>query len=379
MISITNLSNCCGCTACASICSHEAIEMKPDVLGFKYPKVDKSKCIDCGLCEKVCAFNDNYDKSLNMPNPLAFAARHKDMSEIMKSRSGAAFVAISDYVLDNGGVVYGVGYKGHFVVSHKRATTKEERDEFRGSKYVQSDLNGVFKQVKDDLKNGLTVLFSGTPCQTAGLNSYVGSKLRNQLILVDIICHGVPSPYIWQDYLNYLERKIGKKVVGVNFRDKKYGWASHRESFLYEMDTSYTSYTYTFYQHIMFRESCYNCKYCNTIRPSDITIADFWGWQKTNPNFNIDNKGVNLILVNTTKGQNVWNIVKQNMNIVEAKLENCLQPNLQKPSWRNEKYDNFVFDYQQKGFNYVMKKYMKESLLSKIKRIVNKFVRRILR
>ena len=154
MIDIKDKHDCCGCTACESICPHSAITMKPDVFGFKYPEVDKNKCVDCGLCDKVCAFNDNYDKTLNLPEPIAYAARHKEMSEIMKSRSGAAFVAISDWILDNGGVVYGAGYRGHFVVTHKRATTKEERDEFRGSKYVQSDLTGIFKQVREDLKNG---------------------------------------------------------------------------------------------------------------------------------------------------------------------------------------------------------------------------------
>ena len=137
MVNITDKSQCCGCTACANICAHEAITMEPDALGFLYPKVDESKCVDCGLCDKVCAFNDNYDKSLNLPSPDVYGARHKDMDEVMKSRSGATFVAISDYILDNGGVVYGVGYKEHFRVAHKRATTKEERDEFRGSKYVQ--------------------------------------------------------------------------------------------------------------------------------------------------------------------------------------------------------------------------------------------------
>lgn len=176
MIKINNPSDCCGCTACASICAHDAISMEPDALGFLYPKVDTSKCVECGLCEKVCQFNDNYDRSLNLKKPIAYAARHKDINEIMKSRSGAAFVAISDYVLEQGGVVYGAGYKDHFRVAHKRATTKKERDEFRGSKYVQSDLTGVFRQVKEDLKNGLTVLFSGTPCQTAGLNAFVGKN-----------------------------------------------------------------------------------------------------------------------------------------------------------------------------------------------------------
>ncbi len=232
MINIKNKADCCGCTACASICPHDAIEMTPDVMGFLYPVVDMSKCIDCGLCEKVCAFNEHYDTCLNLPEPDAYAARHKDMHEVETSRSGAAFIAISDYVLENGGVVYGAGYTDHFRVVHKRATTKEERDEFKGSKYVQSDMNTVFRQVKNDLKNGLTVLFSGTPCQTAGLNSYVGKRLREHLILVDIVCHGVPGPNLWRDYIAYLEKKQGDKICWVNFRDKqKFGWAAHHETF----------------------------------------------------------------------------------------------------------------------------------------------------
>ena len=232
MIQITDKSQCCGCTACASICVYDAITMQPDAMGFLYPAVDRDKCVDCGLCEKVCAFNDHYDTSLNLPQPDAYAARHKDMREVETSRSGAAFIAISDYVLENGGVVYGAGYTDHFRVVHKRATTKEERDEFKGSKYVQSDMNTVFRQVKKDLKDGLTVLFSGTPCQTAGLNSYIGRKLRERLILVDIVCHGVPGPYLWRDYIAYLEKKQGDKICWVNFRDKqKFGWKAHRETF----------------------------------------------------------------------------------------------------------------------------------------------------
>ena len=189
MIKITDLSRCCGCTACASICSHNAIVMQPDALGFLYPEVDKDKCVDCGLCEKVCAFNNRYDTSMNFEEPIAYGARHKDINEVETSRSGAAFIAISDYILEQGGVVYGAGYTGHFRVVHKRATTKKERDEFKGSKYVQSDMNTVFRQVKNDLRNGLMVLFSGTPCQTAGLNSYVGRQLRQNLWLTLIPQH----------------------------------------------------------------------------------------------------------------------------------------------------------------------------------------------
>lgn len=214
MIHIQNPKDCCGCTACASICAHDAITMEPDALGFLYPKVDESKCIDCGLCEKVCQFNDHYDTSLNLPQPDVYGARHKNLQEVETSRSGAAFIAISDWILAHDGVVYGVGYTDHFRVVHKRATTKEERNEFKGSKYVQSDLTDVFRQVKKDLKEGRIVLFSGTPCQTSGINAYVGRRLRENLYLVDIICHGVPSPYVWRDFIAYLERNRAMKSYG---------------------------------------------------------------------------------------------------------------------------------------------------------------------
>lgn len=358
MIRINDPADCCGCTACASICNHDAITMVPDALGFLYPKVDESKCVECGLCEKVCAFNDNYDKSLNLPKPDAYAARHKDMDEIMKSRSGAAFVAISDYILEQGGVVYGAGYKDHFRVAHKRAISKEERDEFRGSKYVQSDLTGVFRMVKQDLKDGLTVLFSGTPCQTSGLHSYVGKKLMENLVLIDIVCHGVPGPYIWRDYLAFLEKKQGDTILVVNFRDKEvFGWKAHRETFKFRMGGGKMSFTYVFYQHIMFRHSCGKCHFCNTTRPSDITIADFWGWEKTDPNINQDDKGVSLVLVNTPKGREIFEAVKDKLNTIPAELENCLQPNLQHPSVIHPKRMDFEKEYIKYGFKHVMYKY----------------------
>lgn len=355
MIKIKDKSDCCGCTACANVCMHDAITMKPDALGFLYPVVDKIKCVDCGMCEKVCAFNDNYDVSMNLIQPDVYAARHKNMLEVETSRSGAAFIAISDYVLKNGGVVYGVGYTEHFRVVHKRATTKEERDEFKGSKYVQSDLDHVFRQVRKDLKNNLLVLFSGTPCQTAGLNSYIGKKLRENLILVDIVCHGVPGPYLWRDYLAYLEKKQGDRICMVNFRDKQmYGWTAHHETFKFVNSKNKISFRYLFYQNIMFRYSCGKCHYTNTKRPSDITIADFWGWEKIDKNINKDDKGVSLILVNSEKGRKIFNLVKNNMIVVSVQLQDCMQPNLRRPSVIHPLRKNFERDFIRKGIEYVM-------------------------
>ena len=378
MINIKDPKNCCGCTACASICSHDAISMEPDAMGFLYPKVDVGKCVECGLCEKVCQFNENYDRSLNLEEPVAFAARHKDIDEVMKSRSGAAFVAISDYILEQGGVVYGAGYKDHFRVAHKRATTKEERDEFRGSKYVQSDLIGVFRSVKDDLKNGLTVLFSGTPCQTAGLNSFVGKKLRENLVLIDIVCHGVPGPYVWREYLAYLEKKHGAKICRVDFRDKvKFGWKAHNETVTFEGGKM--SYTHLFYQHIMFRHSCGVCHYTNLQRPSDITLADFWGWEKTDPTLNTDDKGYSLVLCNTEKGRQLFEAVKDRMNTMPVDMTKAMQPNLEHPSEIHPKRMAFEKSFEKYGFEKTMKRFgymgWQKKVLRYYKRIVNKYHR----
>lgn len=378
MIQVKDKSDCCGCTACASICPKDAITMEPDTLGFKYPKVDLSKCIACGLCEKVCAFNDNYDKSLNLRVPEIYAARHKDIHEIETSRSGAAFIAISDYILENGGIVYGVGYKEHFRVVHKRATTKEERNEFKGSKYVQSDLDGIFRQVKEDLKLGNTVLFSGTPCQTAGLNSYIGKKLRENLVLVDIVCHGVPSPYIWRDYLAYIEKKYKSKVVKVDFRDKsRIGWSGHIESFVFDNGRKIESkiYTYLFKQDIMLRQSCSKCHFTNYKRPSDFTIGDYWGWERISTNFNMDNKGCSLLLINTEKGRRIFERIKKELLYIYTFHERCVQPNLQHPSHFDNQWVKFCNLYAKKGFISIAKRYGILGWRYKVKQIKRSIIR----
>lgn len=375
MIQITDKSQCCGCTACANICTHNAIIMQPDALGFLYPVIDKTKCVNCGLCEKVCAFNINYDTTLNLIQPLAYAARHKNIKEIETSRSGAAFIAISDYILENGGVIYGAGYTDHFRVIHKRATTKQERDEFKGSKYVQSDLNSIFREIKKDLKNGTIVLFSGTPCQTAGLAAYIGKNLRKKLFLVDIVCHGVPSPYIWRDYLTFIEKKEKSKICKVNFRDKeKFGWTAHKETFKFinKKETSEDYFTYLFYQHIIFRHSCQECYFTNLKRPSDITIADFWGWEKSDPTFNADDKGASLILINTERGKEVLKEVNKDLTIFPVKLKNCIQPNLQHPSIMHPKRINLENDYMHNGFTYILKKYGNYGWKYNIRRFLRK-------
>lgn len=371
-------ADCCGCTACASICSAGAILMEPDALGFLYPIVDATKCKDCGACEKVCSFNQGYERSHNLSCPDVYGAQHKDIDEVKGSRSGAAFVAMSDYVLEHGGVVYGAGYKDHFRVAHKRAVSKRERDEFRGSKYVQSDMSGVFNSVKRDLIEGKIVLFSGTPCQTSGLNSFLGPTLREKIVLVDIICHGVPGPFLWRDFLLYVERLKKDTVTSVCFRNKKiFGWADHRESFVFSLHPQQEVYFKgTFYKDVMIRRSCGKCPYANTVRPSDITIGDFWGWEKHHPHFDSANVGVSLIIVNTPKGRDFFSCIKADLRCFRSSLEESLQPNLQAPTRIHPFRDQFETAYVQRGFEYAYKKFgnpnrcLVRRLISSIKRFV---------
>lgn len=362
MIDIKNPSACCGCSACQQICPKNAITMIPDALGFLYPKVDLDKCVNCKLCEMVCAFNDNYETPEAMDKPVAYGCIIKDDTERARSQSGGAFAALSSAVLDLNGIVYGAGFLDKYHVGHKRATNREERDEFRQSKYVQSDVNDCFRYVKADLKNGLTVLFSGTACQIAGLKSYLKlSRVDAQnLFTIDIICHGVPSPGFWKDYLLFKEKEHKQPFRFFNFRDKSIaGWRAHVESFIWEDGTKTSSREYTriFYLSLMNRKSCSNCHFTNLHHPSDITIADFWGVEKQDDKFGSDNKGTSLILINTPKGNELFQRVEKKFDCIVAKQDAFMQPNMMHPTYEHPDRVYFENVYAKKGFEYVFKKY----------------------
>ena len=214
-------------------CNKKAITMVADsTLGFLYPQINTSLCVNCGKCDLICQFQDNYNKYDNYNEPYVYAMRPLDEKELMKSQSGAAFFILSNIILKEGGIVYGAIFDKHFNVVHNRATTTEEREKMRMSKYVQSDIQNIYPLIKKDLSEGKKVLFSGTPCQVAGIRSFLGKNLSEKLYTIDIICHGVPSPKVWRDYLEYLKKKYHKKIISIITRDKKYGWASHNETYI---------------------------------------------------------------------------------------------------------------------------------------------------
>ena len=365
--------NCCGCGVCAEACGHSAIEMKKDELGFKIARVNEDRCIDCSLCDRICPFINN---RCDNPNPVAYAARHKNIEEVRRSRSGAIFVALSDYILENNGAIYGAGFGSNFVVTHKRADSGEIRDTFRGSKYAQSDMTGIYSLIKKDLRDGIPVLFSGTPCQVSAVNNYIPDSIKDKLYTIDIICHGVASPRVWKEFIDYIKKKEHIKLITVNFRDKNiFGWSGlHRESFVFSKNKVKT-YPFTFYKSFLIRESCSRCPFTSLKRQGDVTLGDFWGWNNTIPDFVNDDLGVSLILSNTAKGTMLLEEVKKDLNLRRIKLTDVLQPNLQYPTSRDPRSDEFKRDYANYGFNYVRKKYWKASFVQRVKTRIKNLLR----
>lgn len=374
--------DCSGCSACADACPVDAIRMRPDKEGFLYPVIDESACIHCGKCDKVCGFKAVNNREARYELPKAFGIKHKVDAVRQSSRSGAAFVAFSDLILEQGGAVYGAAMQDDFSVSHIRAVTAEQRDRMKTAKYVQSDVTSVYPLVEADLKAGMSVLFSGTPCQVAGLRAMLESKHVDTQCLVccDLVCHGVPSPMVWKDYLAYVQEIHGGSITAANFRDKSFGWDSHCESFTIEGKRKKVvsrDYTDLFYDHIMFRPACHNCKFANVNRPGDLTLADFWGIEKNDPSFD-DNRGVSLVLVSSSKGKNLLDQAKAYLDWFECELTNCIQPTLVKPSAPSPRREQFWQDYQTMPFKLVLKKYTcPVTVLGKVKRNIKNAMYRL--
>lgn len=355
-----NKAECSGCTACMSICPKNAIKMVEDNEGFKYPKIDKDKCINCGACFRICP---NVKKDNSNTIKKAYGAKHKDEKERVTSRSGGVFVALSDYILSQNGLVYGAELTKDFTVKHNRAENEVQRDKFKGSKYIQSKMENIIEKVQQDLENDKKVLFSGTPCQVAAVNSCIKGQYKENLYTCDLICHGVPSELIFKEFLRYIEKKNHKKIKEFIFRDKRFGWESHYETSIFEDKTQVTTQYFRnlFYGHDILRPSCYKCNYANIHRPADITIADFWGIEEVNPNF-LDKKGVSLVIINNEKGNELFEQVKQDLNLVDCSIEDCIKHTytLTNPTPISKNRDKFWEDYRNKEFDYIIDKYASE-------------------
>ena len=301
-----NRADCSGCSACANICPKNCISMERDAEGFAYPQINHEVCIQCGRCEKVCPAL-NFKPIMPDKLPEVFVAVYPDEKVRRHSSSGGVFTALSELVLSTGGIIFGAVFDENWRVIHTSAENLDELENLRGSKYVQSQIGDVYKRVKVELENNRKVLFSGTPCQCAGLKSFLGKDYDN-LLTVDIICHGTPSPLLWENYLEYIAK--GHDIAHVNFRSKRFGW---RQDYCIEItfhDCGYYAkigvndiYFRNFLQSMIERPSCHDCKFRFPNGKSDITMGDAWGVQNFAPKF-FDNRGTSLVIVHTANGRN---------------------------------------------------------------------------
>ena len=387
MIEITKKEKCNGCHACTNICPKNCISMDIDNEGFWYPKVDMNKCIDCNLCEKVCPI-------INIPEreekeTIVYACKNKNDQIRMDSSSGGVFTLLCKEVINNGGVVFGAAFDEKFNVKHSYAETIIDCEKFRGSKYVQSKIGETFKEAKQFLNDGRVVMFSGTPCQIAGLRNYLIKKY-DKLILIDIACHGVPSPLVYRKYIDRLQVENDGQVKNISFRDKSTGWNTY--SFNVEFENGNTIkelgsdniYMKGYLKDIYLRPACYECDFKKPVTSSDITLADYWGVKDKHPDF-YNEKGVSLILVNSTVGKNMFNKISSNIDFINTDFDYATKcnPCIIRPVKYNTKRESFFEQFNEGNIDEVIKKHIKISFKQKNKKkiysIISKIKRKIMK
>lgn len=330
MIRIKHKSDCCGCEACVQRCPKRCISLHRDQEGFLYPLVDESICIDCGLCERVCPV-------INQGEPLkplvAYAAKNQDESVRLSSSSGGVFTALAEQVIAQGGVVFGARFDESWNVVHDYVETVEGLSAFSGAKYVQSRIGLCFLQAETFLRQGRQVLFSGLPCQIAGLKKFLRKDYDN-LITVDLFCHGVPSPMVWKRFLEEEVATPHTQLKSISFRDKTSGWKNYSFSYLQEdadgvhlhrMLSAKNLFMRGFLTDLYLRPSCYHCPVKQCKSGSDLTIGDYWGIQQAHPRLD-DDKGVSAVLVNTDKGAAILQAVQQ-VSLYESTFEKVVKCN----------------------------------------------------
>ena len=380
MENIIDKKLCTGCTSCLSVCPKKAISFKEDSDGFKYPVIDKDKCIDCGLCKKKCpVLNTKDNESIND----CYVGFNYDDNEKLKSSSGAIFSLLADYVLDNNGIVIGAAFDKENKLKHVAVESKKDLDKLKGSKYLQSDLNNIFVYIKENIKDR-KLLFVGTPCQVAGVKAIINNK---NLLCVDLICHGVPSPKLFDKYIKELESKNNDSLLNYNFRDKSTGWdtysntASFKNNNVSELSKN-NKYMNLFLSDVALRESCYNCNFKVGNKYSDITLGDFWGVQNYYPEM-YNKKGVSAIIINTELGKEVFNIIKNNIEYKSCKLDEIIvgNPSLKDSGKIPKNRAQFFLELDNKSIDYLCNKYKKKSslirrVLGKVKRIIKKLIKK---
>lgn len=373
MISVQNKEKCCGCGACSIACPTKCIKMICDEEGFLYPETDIERCVECGLCNKVCPIEkaEEAGKKIESKQPRAVGGWHKNEEVRGDSSSGGAFTLFAEYILKRDGVVFGCTLDENMQAVHIGIESFDELYKLRGSKYVQSNLNNTYQEIKKLVKNGRLVLFVGTPCEAAGLFSFMGNRNYDNLYIVDFICHGVPSPKIFEEYIKEEEKKEESKIVSYRFRNKDYGWSQTglQLGTLLKFENGTEMRRYPAYKDafmngflddIYLRPSCHACMFKEVPKNyADFTIGDFWGVDKVEPELS-GNKGTSLILINTKHGENLWEKVNQNFHYKEVDFTKAIKRNspLIESADKNSRRMRFFNDYYEYGYHFVKKKYM---------------------
>ena len=372
---------CTGCALCINICPQNAITMGKNNKGFIVPKVDNNLCSSCDKCKSICPQN-------GMPDVMSgeskiSASWSKDDELRNRCTSGGVFYGLASKIICRNGVVYGAALNDKFDVEHIRVDSKEELYRLVGSKYVQSNMSNVFKDISEDLLKGKPVLFSGTPCQNAAIKKYIDNDIQENLYLIDIFCHGVPSPMFWRDYIDDKMDTI-IDINEISFRDKTSGWTTYsmriesKKGDVYLNDMYNDPFLIAFRNDYIDCETCYECKYASTKRQGDITLGDFWGYVSEKFSKRNTDKGISAVMINSEKGNEIYNEIKNEYMFVEKEIEEVKNGNpiLIKPFKKNKRYDEFWNDYLEHGFEYVREKYLrpgKESKKSKISRMIDKY------
>lgn len=353
--------------------------MKQDEKGYLYPEIRKDSCVDCKLCEKVCPLKKKEENKKF--GKIAYGVKNKDEHEREKSSSGGIFVEVAKFILNNDGVVYGVEMNDDFQVKHGRATTLEDARKFQGSKYVQSDKQAIFCMVQKDLKEGKEVLFTGTPCEIAGLKKYLRKEYDN-LYTMDLICHGVPSGKLLNAFLKGKEKLYSSQIIELKFREKVYGWRNQeiyikfKNGRIYHAPIWVDNFYRLFTNNYILRDSCYACRFSSMERQGDITIGDFWNLKNVNEEFE-DKLGVSSVIINSEKGEKVFETLKNKFDIIECSLNEINQKNLNSPSPKPYHYEEFQRMIEKKGFEYCLKKYGSMKMLEKIRRALSPVKQRL--
>lgn len=373
-----NRADCCGCYGCYNACPFGAITMAEDEEGFRYPRVDAERCRNCGKCERTCPVLNPIEREQESI-PATYAAINKDEAVRADSSSGGMFHLFAEQIFSEDGIVFGAGFDADWEVCHQSVERVEDLGRLRVSKYLQSRIEMTFQQVVEHLRQGRKVLFAGTPCQCAALRRFVGKRDEN-LILVDFICHGVPSPKIWRKYLALRANK--KEIQGISFRNKNLSWERFLLAISYGNANKYLAadlntdlYLQGFLQNLYLRPSCHNCHFCKKNRPSDITLADFWGVQEESPDM-YDGKGTSLIFIQSQKGKALFQQVQDRARIKEQDFAKAIRhnPSMIQSSTPSPKRAAFFRDVQRNEMDFMklLYSYTKPPFKARVKQWIRK-------